>query len=244
MNEPQWMNEPVLDNKWLQAEDIDKYADKPMEYIVKPLPHDAVVFVTTDDKLYCNKYTLQFIFDGQKHWYKRMVSWNILDSSSASHVISMVIEDLYHTAVSHLKLDKHQAGMLKTSLNAVKAGGGTIQDPDIKFSIKKFSIPSPHEPEQATPAATINGKAVSDWADGLPGVQTYVNYPCNCMDGLVKATGKPVAKKTLSSVIIHLNDICKWSRDQIADWIDELADRGEINVDFPTPGLDDLDEAG
>lgn len=239
MNEPQWMKEPVFDNKWLQAEAIDKYADKPIEYIVKPLPHDAVIFVTADSIHYCNEYTLQFRFDGKKHWYKRAVSWHILDNNpDADHVLSIVMQDLYHTAVNHLKLDQHQAGMLKTSLNAVKAGGGTIQDPDMKFSIA-----SPHEPKPATPAATINGKAVSDWAAGLPGVQTHVDYPCNCMNGLVKATGKPVAKKPLSSVIIHLNDICKWSRDQIADWIDELADRGEINVDFPTPGLDDIEEA-
>lgn len=236
MNEPQWMKQPVFDNKWLQAEDIDKPMAS-VEYITKPLPHDAIVFITTDSLKCCNEYTLQFRFDGQKYWYKRSVSWDILDSSSANHVIYMVIKDLYHTAVSHLKLDKHQAGMLKTSLNAVKAGGGTIQDPDMKFSIKDAGA------KPATPAASINGKPVSDWAAGLPGVQTYVDYPCHCMDGLIKATGKPVAKKTLSSVIIHLNDICKWSRDQIADWIDELADRGEINVDFPTPGLDDIEEA-
>lgn len=243
MNEPQWMKEPVFDNKWLQKESLDEYIDS-MEYIVKPLPHDAVVFVTTDSIHYCSEYTLQFIFDGQKRWYKRAVSWHILDNNpDADHVLSIVIEDLYHTAVSHLQLDEHQAGMLKTSLNAVKAGGGTIQDPDMKFSIKEFSIASPHEPKPATPAASINGKTVSDWAAGLPGVQSYVDYPCHCMDGLVKATGQPVAKKTLSSVIIHLNDICGWSRDQIADWIDELADRGEINVDFPTPGLDDIEEA-
>lgn len=238
MNEPQWMKKPVFDNKWLLAEDFDKYADKPMEYIVQPLPHDAIVFVTADSIHYCNEYTLQFRFDGKKYWYKRAVAWSALDSSSADHVISMVIKDLYHTAVSHLKLDKDQAGMLESSLHSIKHGGGTVQDLDIKFSIA-----SHHEPKPATPAASINGKAVGDWAAALPGVQTYVDYPCHCMDGLIKATGKPVAKKTLSSVIIHLNDICKWSRDQIADWIDELADRGEINVDFPTPGLDDIDEA-
>ena len=34
------------------------------------------------------------------------------------------------------------------------------------------------------------------------------------------------------SIIIHLNDKVHWTREQIADWLDELADSGQINIDF------------
>lgn len=36
----------------------------------------------------------------------------------------------------------------------------------------------------------------------------------------------------LGSVIINLNDQCKWSRDQIADWLDTLHDSGTIDLSF------------
>lgn len=36
----------------------------------------------------------------------------------------------------------------------------------------------------------------------------------------------------LMRVIIHLNDHHKWSREQIADWLDDQAEVGKVNIDF------------
>lgn len=63
---------------------------------------------------------------------------------------------------------------------------------------------------------------VSRFARQLPGVESIVDYPCGC--GLWS--------NRLFDVIIHLNDKEHWSREKIADWIDELHESGKINAEF------------
>ena len=67
-----------------------------------------------------------------------------------------------------------------------------------------------------------NGNDIAREARKLPGVEKYVNAPCKC---------NPL-NLSVFNIIIHLNDKCGWSRERIADWIDELHDRGEINAEF------------
>lgn len=51
----------------------------------------------------------------------------------------------------------------------------------------------------------------------IPGLQAQVKHPC---------TGN---LDTLSSVIINLNDTQKWSREQIADWLETLDENPILN---------------
>lgn len=62
----------------------------------------------------------------------------------------------------------------------------------------------------------------------LPAMDKLVKMPCAC----------GVGKSTLYSVIQHLNDVDKWSRERIADWIDRLHDAGIINAEFKPWGDD------
>jgi hypothetical protein len=57
----------------------------------------------------------------------------------------------------------------------------------------------------------------SKLANDLPGVREHVSLPCECVN-------KPVfsRKVTLRNAIIHLNDKDRWTRDQIADWLESL----------------------
>lgn len=63
----------------------------------------------------------------------------------------------------------------------------------------------------------------------LPGMDQEVYCPANCIFEWASI------KHSLKNTIIHVNDFHRWSRDDIADWLDELADLGEIDIDFPTP---------
>jgi hypothetical protein len=64
---------------------------------------------------------------------------------------------------------------------------------------------------------------VAQWAKLLPGVNTKVKYPCKCGN----------RTDLVYDVIIHLNDYHKdWNRERIADWIDEMHDKGLINAEF------------
>lgn len=77
----------------------------------------------------------------------------------------------------------------------------------------------------------INGKSVDMLSYKLPAIDAIVPYPCknDCACGYVEKSG------SLREIIMHLNDLDKWSREAIADWIDELHDKGLINAEFQVP---------
>ena len=79
----------------------------------------------------------------------------------------------------------------------------------------------------------------------LPGINATVELPCDCTRKKSVATedenwvaivdtGEP-RQSVLRNAIMHLNDEHKWTRERIADWLDELHDQGKINIEFPVP---------
>lgn len=77
--------------------------------------------------------------------------------------------------------------------------------------IKHLFAPSPEE--------RLN-RELAEASSQLPGAGQWARCPdCRAIAGL-------------HSVIAHLNDDHKWDRNRIADWLDELADAGRINIDF------------
>lgn len=100
-------------------------------------------------------------------------------------------------------------------LNDALQSAGTVFSGVGTFNSSQFSYQN---------EGSINGVGVSRIAKAMPGVNQKVEYPC-----LHKISGY---KSSLESVIIHLNDACHWSREQIAHWLDKLHDSGEINIEF------------
>jgi hypothetical protein len=82
----------------------------------------------------------------------------------------------------------------------------------------------------APKAQGINGVPVNEVANKLPGMNTKVDCPNdNCFDSITKET---YYSARLYGMIQHLNDHHKWTREKIADWLDELHDAGTINIEF------------
>ena len=96
-------------------------------------------------------------------------------------------------------------------------------------------------------------KMLAEESHRLPGIDTSVELPCGCkrkktvttaivenpssindFTWHTERTGEPV-RMLLREGIIHLNDGHRWTREQIADWLDELHDSGEVNIEFPVP---------
>lgn len=72
----------------------------------------------------------------------------------------------------------------------------------------------------------------------LPGAYENVTYPCDCpakhfdvKTNSYSDVPGPVQGK-LRGAIIHMNDKHKWSREAIADWLDELHDSGQVDIVF------------
>lgn len=69
----------------------------------------------------------------------------------------------------------------------------------------------------------------------LPGMETIIELPCICVE-----TYHPGYKLPLWSLIQHLNDThTEWTRERIADWLDELHDAGKINIEFKVDDVED-----
>jgi len=73
---------------------------------------------------------------------------------------------------------------------------------------------------------TAPASAISEpsfFVNELPGVNNFVTSPCLC---------KGYSYCQLREAIIHLNDTHRWTREDIADWIDTEQEAGHINVIF------------
>lgn len=66
--------------------------------------------------------------------------------------------------------------------------------------------------------------SLSLMATELPGVEVRVKSPCD------KPCGDSGKVKTIYKIIVHLNDVHKWPRERVADWLD--------SVDDPEQGID------
>jgi hypothetical protein len=61
-------------------------------------------------------------------------------------------------------------------------------------------------------------------ASKLPQMESWVEHPVSGV------------KAPLGVIITNLNDHTKWSRDQIADWLDMIHDNEELDLSFKHEG--------
>jgi len=67
----------------------------------------------------------------------------------------------------------------------------------------------------------------------LPGVEAKVNHPSIKINDKYSQCGLANSNNSLSWTIIHLNDLHQWTREEIADWLDEISDpTGETGPDL------------
>lgn len=57
----------------------------------------------------------------------------------------------------------------------------------------------------------------------LPGANAMIFPPCAC---------KNTTKVPVRAAVIHLNDVHLWKREAIADWLDEVHESGEVDLEF------------
>lgn len=72
----------------------------------------------------------------------------------------------------------------------------------------------------------INSKSVSTMSQRLPGVQQLAWCPCPCG-----------VRMSVWRVVQHLNDSVKWTRNEIADWLDDLQDNQGYDFTFGSDNI-------
>ena len=72
-----------------------------------------------------------------------------------------------------------------------------------------------------------------EYANMLPDAQKIICLDCPGKNSIPSSLCDSTATGSkLMHYVIHLNDYHKWSRDQIADWLDKLHDDGVIDIAF------------
>lgn len=72
----------------------------------------------------------------------------------------------------------------------------------------------------ATGAPSVSGTTVTSRLEtAIPDLVALVDYPCSCRDDA----------GTLRTVIVHLNDGHRWTRERVADWLEML----DLDLRFP-----------
>lgn len=108
--------------------------------------------------------------------------------------------------------------------------GNTSLNPDVGFEFSNQTTLLSGGVVYAPPAlaSSWDSSQLSKSSNLLPGLFSKVECPCDlCWSSIDGAKLTP-----LKLVIIHLNDQMKWSREQIADWLDELHESGAVDLEF------------
>lgn len=196
------------------------------------VPHTVKVWMTDDYMKLCKQVKVQFYFEGKKYSHTIFIDEEFFKYATTEKDIVMFLVDEIskrhnwdHAVSMHFRglmleilgIESKNDYMYNYTLNE---GGIVANNPagDIAYNdayyYKQNAIPE--------------GGNIAAAAMHLPGMDTKIKYPCKC------ASGKAVAIKVeLYYVIQHLNDShIEWTREKIADWLDELQDSGQVNLDF------------
>lgn len=171
------------------------------------MPYKITAKMDYDIQMDIYRVNLSWYFNNMKH----ACGWGI----SAEHIthgetIDYVIDNMLKTSLEHAGFSQQQESYFVT--NAVKS----LRDVFDNMTLEKV----------ATFSDKSNWLQVSDASKNLPGVDSLVlphskckHYPSD-------------SRQLLWGYIQHLNDHHNMSREQIADWLDELHDSGQINIEF------------
>ena len=120
---------------------------------------------------------------------------------------------------------KIQSLQIETSLFEIVLVGGKIA--------KSVLVKSKPLLTEILEDANGSSSAMFDELD-MDFLNSMVIYPCDCYgelsDEVVNDIPVPKISQDLGSMVMHLNDGHKWTRERIADWLDELHDSGVVNI--------------
>lgn len=75
---------------------------------------------------------------------------------------------------------------------------------------------------------------VDELGEHVQGMRAKADFPCDCRTD----ADRPL-RSTVKNAVIHLNDDHKWTRERIADWLDELHTSGTVNLTVSFPQEED-----
>ena len=115
--------------------------------------------------------------------------------------------------------------------------GGSIEAENASETMKKMQQQIHYTSQMMGGWNNVSAEAVelSQKSHELPGANIKVKYPCadNCSLGQFY---NHEGGRSIRSIIMHINDVHKWTREAIADWLDSVDDpENGIDLAFKVP---------
>lgn len=188
--------------------------------VVASASYDAVeipcslTLTSTDDVVHWTRtFTVKFWYDGKKQGYKYAFALEALHHIDDDEVGDTLYKGFLHMFMQQFG-DVHEAVLecWKKRLAVVLGldSGVPFKDMDSDTEEEWLAVPP----------------SVSTISRNLPAMDARVEYPCACHE-ITRRKG------ALWDVIQHLNDYHdNWTREKVADWVDELHEAGIINAEF------------
>jgi hypothetical protein len=190
-----------------------------------PIPHSFKVWAGYDHPTMTNVYELTYMMDGKKCGVTTKVGDELHDAKT---LVQFLYKKWIPFVLGDLPAEAHQVVCDRLAKYLYTAAGINNPAASINFETQTFDGWS---------ESVITPSNIESASRGLPGMDTDVDCPvgeCNDMNmnkfGEWEVIGHQ--RGSLWRIIQHLNDQHRWTREKIADWIDELHDKGIINAEF------------
>lgn len=180
------------------------------------IPHAKTITLLSVDRLCSPSYmvdsfTCKYSIDAVVKYAAYNISYEMLASiSSESDLFSLVSHNIARYIADDIQCSEILFVDLAAEINSMfMKSKGHSTGPNVAF---KFYL----DGDTARPPEVRK----------LPGMHERVTCPVDI------CVTEHYTETTLYTLVQHLNDTHNWTRERIADWLDEQADAGKINIDF------------
>lgn len=233
----------------------DKYASLRFE-IKKRLPSISTVkFIVDYEKNYIK---IHFCSEQLKECFEVILTGEVIESVPTSEIVEIIVKDAPSWAYSlpeqptdkfteelkQLSIEEILNNFSKTKLNASQIK--LLEDKVLEALSKPYGpkpkslynkpksswlegIPTAGSFKPSSPTVNPTSNITRGLKEILPAITAKVKYPCQTYQAQEEKDCLAVSHEgSLDQVIMHLNDSHRWTREQIADWLESL----DIDLQF------------
>ena len=154
--------------------------------------------------------------EGIKYAVVMTVTEEVLFKSNLTDIVALIVEG-FATQVSEVDTEFTRDEWYNIILSYFRGENKVKTSSEMKGFI----------PSEVFLDEIVHTPSVAKMSFDLPGMKAQISPPCGCFSNQVSYF------IFLRDSIMHLNDFHKeWTREKIADWLDELHDSGKVNLEF------------
>lgn len=208
--EPTYIEVPEIEPVVAQ---VDQKLVTELNTVTYPLPNNFHVVSYFDTQMIAFRIRMRYTYDGKERNLSCSYSGNAYNASECAKYFAEQVFALFKKDFPGVPKQVHE-----TFAKRLRVAMSEMMSPDYQYSTS---------PSDAL-VTELNSRAIAQETKKLPGM----DYETAC-PGVPVPFGEDCNKReSLWSLVQHLNDTHKWTRERIADWLDGLHDEGLVNLEF------------